>query len=238
MVDTRHDSKYKQRIVNNENRTKMIIEAVLERVADGRVPGIVFVKEKLHAKIIAEVLNRHLAGAGRHPMAQVAHVTADVPKKKRQAMAQQMRDGTLQVVVATSVWATGLDIPNLRFVVWAGGGQAPCGFLQARGRGSRIDDGKTEFELIIIEDVGLPNHEAQGRKRLEHLHNAGMISNKEFYNALESAPQPEPDNERMNWGSIPLTVKLFHPCSPFAWLFYAGVGTLFIIICNIMESVK
>lgn len=232
MVDKSRDSKYKRRIVTNENRTKMIANAVLKRVADGQVPGIIFVKEKMHAAILTEVLKRHT-------LAQVAYVSADVPKCARQELAQQMRDGTLQLAVATSVWATGLDIPNLRFVVWAGGGQAPIGFLQARGRGSRIDDGKDEFELIIIEDVGLANHEAQSIKRLEHLHKAGMLSDQEFYQALESAPQPEAEeDERIDWGRIPLATKLFHPCSPFAWLLYAGVGTAFIIICNIMESLK
>jgi superfamily II DNA or RNA helicase len=229
---------YKRHIVNNDERTQFIIDAVCQRVVGNCLPGIIFVKEKLHGAITHRALTECLSLGHRHNMTQVAYVTADVPKKQRQQLAEDMRNGELQVAVATSVWATGLDIPNLRWVMWAGGGQAPIGFLQARGRGSRIAGGKDDFELIIIEDKGLPNHEVQSRKRLEHLRKAGMISDEEFLQSLEALPPSEPEDDRIPWREVSLPRLLFHPCSPWSWLFYGTIFAALGFTCNLLEKMQ
>lgn len=148
-----------------------IVEAVATRVRGGSIPGLVFVQLKEHGRLLADQLSQALSGL----VNSVPLVTADLPQGERQRLASLMKErpDSCPVAVCTSTWATGINIPGLRWVLWAGQGQAPIGFLQARGRGSRPAEGKTDFELIVVEDIDNPRYRNQAVQRLEHMRKAG-----------------------------------------------------------------
>uniref|UniRef100_A0A6M3X6N7 Putative helicase n=1 Tax=viral metagenome TaxID=1070528 RepID=A0A6M3X6N7_9ZZZZ len=146
-----------------------IAEAVVARVRGGQLPGLVFVQLKEHGRLLSELLSRELGHA-------VPLVTGDLPEPQSAKLARTIKEtpNACPVAVCTSTWATGIDIPNLRWVLWAGQGQAPIGFLQARGRGSRSDQGKkADFELIVVEDLETPRYREQAVKRIDHMRRAG-----------------------------------------------------------------
>jgi len=107
-------------------------------------PGVVFVRRKAKAEQLAAAIENVLGEP-------VPWVTSDVPQHKRDAYVEQLRSGKTAVAVATSAWSTGLDIPELRWVAFADEGKAPIWVTQAAVRGSRVAEGKTEFEVFDLQ---------------------------------------------------------------------------------------
>lgn len=110
-------------------------------------PGIVFVNDKEMADVIAEHLRANLRQV-RPSMISV--VSADVPKGERSELAQGLRDGSGPwVVVATQVWATGVDIPPVRWIVIDPGIGTAVPTVQSAGRASRLLSGKGEYTILV-----------------------------------------------------------------------------------------
>jgi superfamily II DNA or RNA helicase len=76
--------------------------------------------------------------------------TADRMRIKR-----QLNDGEIYVVICSSVWVEGVNIPNLKAVVAAAGGKSEIKVLQSVGRGLRKTDDKDE---VWIHDFFDPSH--------------------------------------------------------------------------------
>jgi len=75
--------------------------------------------------------------------------------KDRVRIKEMLNSGDTQVVVCSSVWVEGIDIPNLRAVVNAAGGKSEKNILQKVGRGLRKTDEKDE---VFIHDFFIPSH--------------------------------------------------------------------------------
>lgn len=159
-------TRYDLEIVNNSDRNNAIAQFVLEGDQLSKLsPGIIFVRRKAHAKKLAETLAARLSLV-------VPAVTSDTPKTERKKLAERLRerDPDVPVVVACLVWATGIDIPPLAWVLWAGAGQAPIALKQAFGRGTRLAEGKDGFLFIDWADCGRcsDNHQEQAHLRQGH----------------------------------------------------------------------
>lgn len=144
-------------IAKSATRNALIAKLALE--ADK--PCIVFVKRTLQGKRIAKLL-ANASGTAVHFIDQTA--TA----KQRDKVLKQIRDGELEIVVASKVWAEGVDAPNIATVVNARGGKSAINVLQQLGRGSRTSKDKKTFTYIDIADTGQPalQRHARARKRL------------------------------------------------------------------------
>jgi superfamily II DNA or RNA helicase len=117
-----------------------------DRVFASTGPGIIFVRtiDKCHAlaQAISEITGKT-----------VPPVTSKMPRAQREAIAKQLdaQDATVPLVVATSAWATGIDIPGLCWIAYADRMKAPIFTIQAAGRGSRIADGKQDFDIYDLQ---------------------------------------------------------------------------------------
>jgi superfamily II DNA or RNA helicase len=162
-------TKYRRRIVENGRRTVELAKFVAERLRAGDVPGLVFIREKRHACLLAEAISAE-AGCEAPP------VTSLVSKGKRDEMSERMRKGELQVAICTDVWSTGLDIPRVLWVLMAGAGQAPAGLKQRGGRATRLFEGKDEYVLYDVVDIGpgTENYVEQAVRREGHYKRAGF----------------------------------------------------------------
>ena len=138
------------------------VEAIMKAVTVAAVPGVVFVRTKDAAQTVCDAMT----AAGHN----TALVTGDLALDSRRDAKQALMDGSLDWVVATSAWATGVDIPNLASIVNAAGGKAPIGLKQMAGRGIRLSEGKTAFTLY---DLSLGDRRAQ-RARQKHYANGGL----------------------------------------------------------------
>jgi superfamily II DNA or RNA helicase len=68
--------------------------------------------------------------------------------------ARALGAGELDVVIASTVWNEGLDIPNLESVVIAGAGKSTIAAIQRSGRGGRTTSSKKTYELWDLWDTG------------------------------------------------------------------------------------
>lgn len=173
------ESRYDALVVRNEERNTQIAQFVCQ-VVSGEIeieqiehggPGIVFVRQIEHAKILAEIVSIHLG-------LDVPHVTSEMSKEEREALVERMRarDPAVPVVVACMVWSTGIDIPTIEWVMWAGEGQAPIFLKQGGGRATRQADDKEGFVILDVQSFGpgTEGYQEQARKRLEHYRAGGF----------------------------------------------------------------
>lgn len=125
----------------------VIVPYVLKAFAKNEIawPFVCFVKRRESTETLAKVLSTKLSTP-------VLHVHGGMKDAERQRIADDLIAGKISGVVATSVWATGIDLPNLKSVVRAAGGSAPIGLKQESGRGTRLSSAKDDF---IIYDVAV-----------------------------------------------------------------------------------
>lgn len=164
-------TRYHREIANNSYRDRGIAKFVASGPCSGEgVYGIVFVRMKVHAQALAEVLSDVLCQ-------DVPYVTSDLAKAKRVSLAESVRSGDgPNVVVATSVWATGIDIPRVSWILWAGGGSAPIVLKQACGRATRRCEDKDGFVIYDWQDVdgGVSTVEEHNSKRMGFYKELGL----------------------------------------------------------------
>lgn len=129
----------------HRDKWNQVGELVAMNIQGGEWPCVVFVNRigiaiNL-ASCIAGLINK-----------EVPAVHEAVPLEERSNLAKRMRgrDKSLPVVVATSIWATGLDIPALAAVYNCGVKRAVISLLQQAGRGERIENEKAGFVLYDI----------------------------------------------------------------------------------------
>lgn len=133
---------YKAKIKESPHRNGAIAAAMVKAEA----PGIVFVRHLDHGKELVRLA--HLKGLD------ADFVDGSWSLERRQAVIRKLDTGRLQWIVASSVFAEGVDIPCLRTVINGGGGKAIIATLQQIGRGSRMAEGKSTFVCYDIGDSG------------------------------------------------------------------------------------
>lgn len=79
-------------------------------------------------------------------------VTSKVGKGLRQQRIEQVRNGQIQVLVATQLADEGLDIPNLDALIVASTGRAAGRAIQRLGRVMRVSEGKNKPIVIDVVD--------------------------------------------------------------------------------------
>lgn len=72
--------------------------------------------------------------------------------KDRNRMKEEFKNGTLRRVIATDVWSTGVDFPDLSVVINASARASSISAMQGGGRASRVADGKSSARVVDIVD--------------------------------------------------------------------------------------
>ena len=146
---------YRDLVTKSLHRNELIVETVRR----AQKPAMVFVKHVKHGRKLAQMLMfRGLS---------VVMVDGKDKEIKRARAIAAVERGDLDVIVATVVFQEGVDVPSLRSIIVAGGGDSTIATLQRLGRGMRRQAGKGDFELWDIMDSGedwLRNH-SRGRVR-------------------------------------------------------------------------
>jgi ATP-dependent RNA helicase DDX59 len=76
------------------------------------LPAIVFVESRIGAELLAKAIVQRCPGIRAH------HVHGETSSKERESVMQAGRDGSTDVIVATSgLWSRGIDIPKVRLVI-------------------------------------------------------------------------------------------------------------------------
>lgn len=146
---------YRECVVDSVERNALVLRAALRAPK----PCMVFVKEIDHG-------NRLLEGL-RDIGYEAEFVHGGTEADERRARCAALGRGALDVLVASVVLQEGLDIPELRSIVVAGGGASAIAALQRVGRAMRVADGKRSCEVFDFADRGNKYLERHTRKRRE-----------------------------------------------------------------------
>lgn len=90
-------------------------------------------------------------------------VDTDVREQIRKKM--EYRNNVICIAIS-KIFSTGIDIKNLHYIIFAGGGKAKIKILQSIGRGLRLHKDKTVFSIIDLHDQ-LYYSSKHGEKRIQ-----------------------------------------------------------------------
>jgi superfamily II DNA or RNA helicase len=143
-------------IVLNLNRNKRIIEE-LDKCPK---PALVMSSRLSHASILRRMaINKGISVPSVHCGA--------TKNKDRTKGITDLQSGKINAIIATTIYDEGLDIPELRTLILAGGGKSKVAALQKIGRGLRKAAGKHEVLIIdFCDQTGaiLKRHSAARKK--------------------------------------------------------------------------
>ncbi len=149
---------YESGIVMNKDRNLRIISE-LKKVPK---PCIVMVNRITHAKDLANLAKTKGISSPAIPIVQGSTSSID-----RAQIISDLQSGRIKLIIATTVFDEGLDLPELRSIILAGGGKSKVAMLQRIGRGLRKAKGKKGFTLIDFNDTSgyiLKKHSKQRRE--------------------------------------------------------------------------
>lgn len=100
-----------------------------------------------HGEILFNTLNERCKNK------QVFFIRGDVEVQDREKVKELMEKSNNIVCIAISkIFSTGINIKNLHFIVFAGGGKAKVKTIQSIGRGLRLHNNKDKLYLIDLAD--------------------------------------------------------------------------------------
>ena len=135
---------YKEGIVLNEKRNGLIAEWA-RKFAKKKWPTLVIVKELWHGDNICVLLR---AAGVPHAFVHGQMATEQVERQK-----VRLVEGKIGVLVASPIFGEGVDVPSVRAIIVADGGQSTANVLQKIGRGLRRKAGDNRLDVIDFADM-------------------------------------------------------------------------------------
>jgi superfamily II DNA or RNA helicase len=132
---------YDHAIIMNLNRNKRIIK----ELEDCPKPAMVMCTRLAHAKVLHKM-------AINNRFSLPAVQCGGTPNKERNQVIDDLQFGKEKAIIATTIYDEGVDIPNLRTIILAGGGKSAIAQLQRLGRGLRTQSGKYDVQVIDFDD--------------------------------------------------------------------------------------
>ena len=138
---------YQKGIIENNARNGLIVEKAMELERKNK-SVLIFVNQIRHGEIIKGKLDQTMRNS-------VPFVMGNSNNEVRIKVRNFLEDKKEKIVICTTVWKEGIDIPTLDNVIYAGGLKSDTATLQSIGRGTRKPKGK---EIVTIYDFFDPSH--------------------------------------------------------------------------------
>lgn len=150
-----------QRLGDDNDRNRMLIEEICKVVEDG--PVLLFAASVNHAKLMAARLN----GNGIRASA----IDAGTPAPERRKVVEDFRSGRIRVITNYGVLAQGFDAPATRTVIVARPTYSPNAYQQMIGRGLRgpRNGGKETCLILDVADNITNYHKKLAFTEFEYL---------------------------------------------------------------------
>lgn len=133
---------YDQYIVENTTRNEMIIEAT-EKLFNKNKKILILVRRKQHGLNLLAMIPRHI---------KAYYLNGDANAEERKAVKELFGMGGLDIIIASSIFDQGIDLPQLDALILAGAGKSSTRALQRIGRVIRGYEGKTESIVVDFVD--------------------------------------------------------------------------------------
>lgn len=150
---------YWAHLARNTAISRVVYEEIPKRVAE-KDPQILILVDKIeHAlelkKVLPdfEVVYGNMDEESAEGFRQAKLLTGNpLTKKQVEEIRKKFTAGTLKRAIATSIWSTGVDFPQLSVIIRADGGASPIKDIQMPGRVCRISAGKEKGILVDFAD--------------------------------------------------------------------------------------
>jgi superfamily II DNA or RNA helicase len=133
---------YSELVVGSAQRNKVLAGIAVQAAK----PGLLFVREKKHGHALVKALRA--AGL------RTEFVWGEKSTAQRDQAIKALEWGDLDVIICSKVFVTGTDIPSLASIINGMGGKSEIETLQRLGRGMRVTDTKSKFEMWDVKDDG------------------------------------------------------------------------------------
>lgn len=140
--DIQYQEAYSEWIVNNEKRNAFVVEQVKNLLNEDRLT-LLLINFIEHGHILTEELVK--AGIARDDIRFVYGETKDAV---RTAAIKEFRKGEFKVLIGSTIFDAGVNIPSISGVVIAGAGNSDITLIQKIGRGARNVDFEKELGYI------------------------------------------------------------------------------------------
>ena len=137
--DINYNDMYTTAIVENQERNAIVVKHALDMVSEGR-HVLVLIQRIEHGHI----LRQEIVNAGIDPD-DVRFVWGDTPDKIRTAAIKEFKKGDFKIMVGSTIFDAGVNVPIISGVVLAGAGNSDITLVQRIGRGTRTAD----YEKIL-----------------------------------------------------------------------------------------
>ena len=163
---TDYKSEYDRVITQNTQRTGKIIERIAYNLSKGRIPLMVVCKYHEHVDRVFEAVK--LVFGNDFEVEYVHHKVAD-----RENIITGFREGKVDILVASLIIKRGQNLPLMRCLINAAGGDSEENVIQIMGRGERKHHTKTKTYLEDFFDEGhyLRRH---SKHRINYYHKQGF----------------------------------------------------------------
>lgn len=142
-IDKNYLSIYNQYIVDNEVRNGMVIDSMSQLHGNGR-KVLILVKMKRHGLNLLKKIP---------PNIRAYYLDGDAPSDEREAVKELFNTGNLDVIIASSIFDQGIDLPLLDALILAGGGKSATRTLQRIGRVIRSAPGTAKKDAIVVDFI-------------------------------------------------------------------------------------
>lgn len=134
---------YKKFIVENGERNAQVADDAMQAFSKG-MNTLILVTQIKHGEYLENIIN--LSGV------HCDFISGKSGMKKRKQAIQDMRDGKISLLIASTIADVGLDIPRLQCIVEAGAGKSSVTALQRLGRIMRPFENKDTCLFISYRD--------------------------------------------------------------------------------------
>jgi superfamily II DNA or RNA helicase len=151
-----YQSIYKKYVVENEIRNNKIVE-IANKLKDAGRKTLILVKNIKHGEALLDKFDDNTT---------IYFVRGELDSGARNRIKKSFMAGEIDIIIASAVYDTGIDIPNLDALILAGSGKSSVRALQRIGRVIRNSPGKKDAVIVDFIDNAkyLYNH---SMRRLE-----------------------------------------------------------------------
>lgn len=142
-VGTNYQDVYKRYIVENEERNGIIVNSAKKLIAAGR-KVLILVTRVGHGKILMDLIEEHNIDCD--------FLDGNKSSKERMRVIKKMKDGELNLLIASKIFDQGVDIPELDALILAGSGKSSGRALQRLGRVIRKHPNKKKAIVVEFDD--------------------------------------------------------------------------------------
>jgi len=158
---TKYKEIYKEYIVDNPKRNNIIVTGAKKLVEQGFVTMVLF-KELEHGKRLYDMIS---------PDVYCHMLNGKMSSKIRGAVVDEVLEGKCKLILCSSIFDIGVDVPILSGLVLAGGGKSSVRTLQRIGRSIRIAGPNKKFAAVLefFDDIKYLKDHSKRRREIYEL---------------------------------------------------------------------